>query len=386
MERAIAQTATVGDEARREDLLLAAACALFAGLEIAAGAGAPHRGVALVCALAMAAALTARRRAPDAVLAVVLVALLAQTWAGVPSNAQLATVAIPVVAAYSLGAHARSRAMTIRGLVAGFALVIGVVVLDGGGGSDLGFGAVLLAGPWLAGRLVRGRTDQARRSDERAALATERAAEQARVAAEEERARIARELHDLISHTLSVVVIQAGAAERLVRTDPDQAEDAMREIQRSGRQAVGEMRSLLSLIRTADDPGRAPQPGLDQVAELVEQEQTAGRDVTLDVRGDVRPLARGLELSAYRVVQEALTNARTHAGGAPVRVRVAYLPTCLELTIVDDGHGREHGLGGGHGIVGMQERVALYGGRLEVGPAEPSGWQIRATFPDEPPT
>ena len=381
MDRVRASRGALRGVGAREDLLLAATCLVAAELEIVAGAGEPHRGVAAVSALVMCLALLARRHAPDAVLVTVLTALLVQTWLGVPSNDQLATVAIPVIAAYSLGAHARSAAVSIRGMVAGALLIGAVVTLDDGGASDVGFGLALLVGPWLAGRLVRGRTDQARLSDERALRATQSAAEQARAAADAERARIARELHDLVSHTLSVMVVQAGAAERLVRTDPDRAEESLREIQRSGRQAVTEMRSLLSVIRTADEPAREPQPGLAQLADLVGQERSAGRDVSMAVHGTVRPLPSGLELSAYRVTQAALVNARTHADGASVQVRVDYRPECLDLTITDDGRGHDHEVGSGHGVIGMRERVALYGGRLEVGPLGESGWQIRATFP-----
>ena len=386
MDRVRAVRASLTGEGAREDLLLAAVCGLAAQLEILAGAGEPHRGVAAASALVMSVALVGRRRAPDAVLVVILTALFVQTWLGVPSNAQLATVAIPVIAAYSLGAHARTPAVSLRGLLAGVLLIGSVVLLDGGGASDLGFGLTLLVGPWLAGRLVRGRTDQAQRSDERALRATEAAAGQARAAADAERVRIARELHDLVSHTLSVMVIQAGAAERLVRSDPDRAQESLREIQHSGRQAVAEMRSLLSVIRTADEPARAPQPGLAQLADLVRQERSAGRDVTMDVQGSVRSLPKGLELSAYRVTQEALVNARTHADGASVQVRVHYQPDCLDLTITDDGKGRDHDIGSGHGIIGMRERVALYGGRLEAGVVGESGWQIHATFPVPAPT
>jgi signal transduction histidine kinase len=332
----------------------------------------------------MTSVLAVRRRAPLTVAFVVMAALLLQTWADVPTDAQLATVAAPLVAVFSVGAYTRGRA-SYAGLAGCALMAVAVIRTDGGGLQSLVFAvAVVVGAPWLAGRLVRLRTEQARSADELARAAIHSAEEQARRAAEAERRRIARELHDVISHALSVMVVQAGAAERLVRDEPDRAIESLRHVQGSGRQAVAEMRRLLTLLRTPDEPDRDPQPELFQLEQLVDESRHEGRNVSLHVRGQQRPLPRGLDLSAYRVVQEALTNVRKHANGAAARVVVEFGPDRLELTVEDDGAATQRPVGQGQGLLGMRERVSLYGGTLDMGPGGHGGWRVHATFPLEP--
>ena len=210
----------------------------------------------------------------------------------------------------------------------------------------------------------------------------------AREAVVEERARIARELHDVIAHNVSMMVVQAGAERRVLGDANASTREVLETIEQIGRGALTEMRRLLGMLRgDANDP-LAPQPGLDDVPTLVGQVREAGLPVELRVEGERRALPVGIELSAYRIVQEALTNALKHAGDAHATVHVRYGPDSLELEIVDDGAGAARtGAGGGHGLVGMRERVALYGGRLDAGrrptAASPSASCCR--FDDERP-
>jgi signal transduction histidine kinase len=204
----------------------------------------------------------------------------------------------------------------------------------------------------------------------------------AREAVVEERARIARELHDAIAHNVSMMVVQAGAERRVLDGDRGPTREVLETIEEIGRTALTEMRRLVGMLRSdADDP-LAPQPGIDDLPMLVTQVREAGLPVVLEVEGDRRQLPVGLELSAYRIVQEALTNALKHAGNAHASVRVHYGADSLELEIVDDGVGSQAPVSsGGHGLVGMRERVALYGGRFDAGRRPTGGFAIRVLLP-----
>jgi signal transduction histidine kinase len=200
----------------------------------------------------------------------------------------------------------------------------------------------------------------------------------AREAVVEERARIARELHDVVAHAVSMIVVQAGA-ERRVTADAS-AREVLATVERLGRDAVTEMRRLVGMLRAGDDDPLTPQPGLDDLPTLVTHVRDAGLPVELTVEGEPRRLPAGIELSAYRIVQEALTNALKHAGDASANVSVRYGSDVLELEIADDGRGGEPEENGGHGLVGMRERVALYGGWLDVR-RDPAAFVVRATLP-----
>jgi signal transduction histidine kinase len=231
----------------------------------------------------------------------------------------------------------------------------------------------------VVGLVVRARSLHAERSESRvASLETERG-----TVLREERARIARELHDVIAHSVSVIVIQAGAAEPLVEEDPDQAREALRSIRSTASDALGEMRRLLGILRTTDDElVLNPQPSVAQLEPLLAQTRTAGLEVELRIEGTPRPLAPGLDLSAYRIVQEALTNTRKHGGASHADVALRYTPTALEVEIVDDGTATVTAASnGGHGLVGMRERVALYDGTLTTRAREGGGYAVRAVLP-----
>jgi signal transduction histidine kinase len=204
----------------------------------------------------------------------------------------------------------------------------------------------------------------------------------AREAVVDERARIARELHDVVAHHVSTMVVQAGAERRMVPPDQHETREVLGSIERTGRGALTEMRRMVAMLRQDPAEDLAPQPRLSDLPELVRQMQDAGLEVRLDVTGEQRPLADGIELSAYRIVQEALTNAYKHAAGARACVEVGYGPESLSLAVTDDGRGARTDVpDSGHGLVGMRERVALYGGTFEVGAATTGGFAVRVLLP-----
>jgi signal transduction histidine kinase len=204
----------------------------------------------------------------------------------------------------------------------------------------------------------------------------------AREAVVEERARIARELHDVIAHHVSMIVVQAGAERRVLTDGNASTREVLESVEQTGRGALTEMRRLLGMLRGDANEPLAPQPGLDAVPTLVGQLREAGLPVELRVDGERRELPVGIELSAYRIVQEALTNALKHAGDARATVHVRYETDSLELEIADNGAGNgPRADGGGHGLVGMRERVALYGGRFDARPDPRGGFVVRVRLP-----
>ena len=207
-------------------------------------------------------------------------------------------------------------------------------------------------------------------------------------AAAEERARIARELHDVVAHNLSVVVIQAGAAQRVLDQQPEAAREALRQVEASGRVAMTEMRRLLGALRRGDDePLTVPQPGVADLAALLDDVRAAGLPVTLRTSGEDRPVPAGIDVSVYRIVQEALTNTLRHAGATQATVEIRYLARAVEIDIVDDGRGTSDARSAGdigHGLVGMRERAELFDGTFEAGPRPEGGFAVRVTLPSEP--
>lgn len=244
---------------------------------------------------------------------------------------------------------------------------------------------IIYSATWIIGDYVRQRREEAARLREIAVRLEQEREEQARLAVAEERTRIARELHDVVAHHVSVMVVQATAARRIVATDPAAARDALLAVEGSGRTALDEMRRMLEVLRDEERP-LAPQPRLAELEALVRDVRSAGLPVELSIEGTPAELPPGIDLAGYRIVQEALTNTVKHAGPATARVRVAYAPTSLEVEVTDDGRGAAAGLadasrGAGHGLLGMRERVALYGGMLEAGPRLAGGWRVHAVLP-----
>jgi signal transduction histidine kinase len=282
-----------------------------------------------------------------------------------------------ILAAFAAaGAHTDVRFAGVGALV-GYASVAVILVDDrprlASTLSVIGVSAVT----WGIARVFVERSRRAEHLEERAA-GLERAH---REAVAGERATIARELHDVIAHSVSVMTVQAAAARLLFDDDPPRARESLVSVEETGRQALGEMRRLLGILRGDEHETQlAPQPGIADLDALVEQVRAAGLPVDVVVEGEPKRLPPGVDLAAYRVVQEALTNVLKHAGAARAQVAIRYGAAVLELAVTNDGHVRRNGRGG-HGLVGMRERVALYGGEFEAGPRPPGGYAVRATLP-----
>ena len=243
--------------------------------------------------------------------------------------------------------------------------------------------AVLGIFTWFVALLLARRAHLAADAEERAARLERHQEERARVAVADERARIARELHDVIAHSLSVMTVQAGAARLLLSGDPRRAVEPLLAVEETGRQALAEMRRLLGVLREdAGEPDLAPQPRLADLPGLAATVREAGLEVEMAVEGRQRSLPAGIELAAYRILQEALTNTLKHAGAAQAQVTVRYAPESVLLEVRDDG--RVPAVDGqGHGLLGMRERAALYGGELDAGPLPGGGFAVRARLPVE---
>src|SRR3954451_20794543 len=340
-----------------------------------------------VVGAAVALPLLARRRAP----LLVLVAVIALGYAGYARGADvggsLQAWIVLNVALYSVAAHCqRRRAIAGAVIVASFALLFEIPKLvEGGRVDDLAGEWLFLGGVWLLGRWVRQRRHRAADLERHAAdLEADRAA-LAREAVADERARIAREMHDAVAHSVSVMVLQAGAAEQVLATSPERARQSLVTIQDTGREAIVELRRMLGLLRDpVVDASLSPQPGVGTLDALLDQVRAAGLPVELTVEGQARRLSPGVDRSAYRIVQEGLTNTLKHAGPAHATVRLRYDDRALELEVLDDGRGPGGANGGGFGLLGMRERAALYGGVLATDARPGGGYALRARLPLEP--
>jgi signal transduction histidine kinase len=244
------------------------------------------------------------------------------------------------------------------------------------------FTPVLFAIGWLAGFALRERAEQAEAAEARATQAEREREAAARIAVAEERARIARELHDIVAHAVSVMVLQVGAVRHKLPDALAEDVDALRGVERTGRAALAEMRRLLGAMRSeGDGPELTPQPGLDSLDSLLDDVGRAGLPVRLHLEGDAFPLPRAIDLSAYRIVQEGLTNSLKHAHASQADVTVRYGADGLQLEVRDDGVGTSTSDGLGHGLVGVRERVKIYGGEMTVGPASEGGFVLSARLP-----
>jgi signal transduction histidine kinase len=379
---------------RRHPMLVDAA--LAAALVLAGALPAVAAGMFLDVPLAIgiAAPVVFRRAHPVAAFTAAVLAGGIQVLLGVRPAATDVSILILL---YTLAAYAPRR-VSVPGLaVCLLGSAVGVVRWWTGFGPHslqnwLVVGATLFAGPallaWVLGDSMRYRRAYYASLEDRAARLERERDAQARIAAVAERARIARELHDVIAHNVSVMVVQADGASYALGTDPDRARQALAAISATGRQALAEMRRLLGVLRREEDGGsseRAPQPGIGELGELLDQARRAGLPVTFAVEGDPRPLPGGAALAAYRIVQESLTNTRKHAGPvASASVLLRYSPDALVLAISDDGWGEAGATlpgGTGHGLTGMRERVAMYGGSVAAGPRPGGGFEVVATVP-----
>lgn len=325
-------------------------------------------------ALGMTAALLLRLRAPLVTLALEIIGLqivVAVQHAG--SDDPMGMIILTLVAIYSAGAHCRGRSLLVATLLV-LATTVVTAIHDG---SSMNVSGFLFFSFWICGPFLVGFVIRIRRERERL-LVSERD-EKARAAVAEERTRIARELHDVVAHAISVIVLQARGARHAEGAERDEALDA---IEATGATALTEMRRLLHMLRADDeDVLMAPQPSLTQLEQLAAQVRDAGLPVELQIHGEPRELPPGVDVSAYRIVQEALTNALKHAGTAHAGVSVTFSPDALELVITDSGAGTTNGGGSGHGLLSMRERVAAFGGELASGPVPEGGYAVRARLP-----
>jgi signal transduction histidine kinase len=274
-----------------------------------------------------------------------------------------------------------------RQAVAGLAIIVGSnIVIEHfdpkGKLGDIFFSSIFFGVVWIVGFALGQKFAEADQAKERALRAEREREERARVAVAEERARIARELHDVVGHSVSVMTVQTSGVRRLLRPDQQREREALLIVERTGREALAEMRRMVGVLRRPEEaPALAPQPSLEHVERLVEQAREAGLPVELRVEGAVVELPAGVDLTAYRLVQEGLTNAMKHAGASHAEVLVHYTADAIEVTVSDDGRGVGNGDGGGHGLVGMRERVVVYGGELDAGPQPGGGYRLRARLP-----
>ena len=370
------------------DALVAAVVLVAALVDAAVGSSewSGPKAAELVLAIACSVPLAWRRSHPIAVAAIITVGTMVAGAIVAPVQGPFEPFVALELAVYSVGVHSRLRpglatlvAVNVFGVLSWLVVTLHV---DGTAYGDWIPALVWTIGVWAIGRVIRGRNA---RTLELERLTVELEAERdarAREAVTVERARIARELHDVIAHNISVMGVQAAAASRIMQSDEPDVRRALAAIETTGRETVDEMRRMLGILRRSEDElALAPQPSLRDLGALVEQVRAAGLDVVARVEGEPRQLPAGLDLSAYRIVQEALTNALKHAAPAHVEVVVRYSEDAIVLEVVDDGSGSAGGGGTGNGLVGMRERVALFGGELRVGRGVDGGWALRATLP-----
>ena len=375
---------------QRSDWLLAAALAAALLLQLALHDTEGSAALNIAGGLLLTLPLAFRRQAPVAVIAIFCAtailnealggALFTFPEAGAPDQDPplFASLAAGVVASYSVGVYADDRP-AVAGLLLGVAGLWATVVAS----DQIEFanfiwsGGLIAATPWFAGRVSRSRRQRI------ASLELEQE-QRTQIALADERARIARELHDVVAHSVGVIVVQAQGARRIIHRDPARADEALATIEDTARSALGEMRRSLGVLRSeGEQAARAPQPGVGDIEGLLANARSSGLSVDFTVEGTARPLPHGVDLSAYRIVQEALTNTIKHAGRVRSRVTLRYGDDELVVEVKDDGPGpaADARKGAGHGLVGMRERVAALAGELHAGAGPDGGFLVRASLP-----
>ncbi|MFJ8826274.1 sensor histidine kinase [Streptomyces sp. NPDC102467] len=355
-------------------------------------------GAAVAFAAVLSVVIALRRRMPEKMLVLAMVAGLGQVVLDARVNPSDFALLVIVYTCAATGARWASRLALAAGLCAAPLSELRWPSAEGGGFAHFAvtiFQMVPFALAWVLGDSLRTRRAYLAQLEERANRLEKEREAQSKVAVAAERARIARELHDVVAHNVSVMVVQADGAAYVLDQAPDQARKALETISGTGRQALAEMRRLLGVLRTGEheEGGEyVPQPDVEQIEDLVEQVRTSGLPVDFKVEGTPRPLPSGVELTAYRIVQEALTNTRKHGGpNAGASVRLVYFDDGLGLLVEDDGKGAPHELyedggadGRGHGLIGMRERIGMVGGTLDAGPRPGGGFRISALLPLKP--
>ncbi|MFG2599283.1 sensor histidine kinase [Streptomyces sp. NPDC048462] len=364
-----------------------------------AGRGGGERFAVVPVVIGLSIVVALRRRAPEKMLLLAIAMGVVQLVFGVrPTTANFAMLVITFTVA-TVGERWASRLALTCSLCAAGLSQLRWPNQDPGSWAQKLFIVVVMTVPfvlaWVLGDSMRTRRAYFDQLEERAARLEREREAQSKVAVAAERARIARELHDVVAHNVSVMVVQADGAAYVMDAAPDQARQALETISSTGRQALAEMRRLLGVLRTGDVPESGeyvPQPDVEQIEELVDQVVQSGLAVDFKIEGTPRPLPSGVELTAYRIVQEALTNTRKHGGpNAGASVRLVYFDDGLGLLVEDDGRGAAHELyedggadGAGHGMIGMRERVGMVGGTLDAGPRPGGGFRISALLPLKP--
>nr|WP_203681501.1 sensor histidine kinase [Streptomyces microflavus] len=355
--------------------------------------------LAIPVALGLSTVVALRRRLPEKMLLLAIAVGVLQLVGDVRPNIGNFAMLVITFTVATIGERWASRLALICSLTAAGLSQLRWEAEPGGSWPQQIFVTVIMTVPfvlaWVMGDSLRTRRAYFNQLEERAARLEREREAQSKVAVAAERARIARELHDVVAHNVSVMVVQADGAAYVMDAAPDQARQALETISSTGRQALAEMRRLLGVLRTGDtrESGEyVPQPDVEQIEDLVDQVRRTGLAVDFKVEGTARPLPSGVELTAYRIVQEALTNTRKHGGpDAGASVRLVYFDDGLGLLVEDDGRGAAHELyedggadGAGHGMIGMRERVGMVGGTLDAGPRPGGGFRISALLPLKP--
>jgi signal transduction histidine kinase len=361
------------------DFVAAGVILVWAMLEAVVATGPGSTPARIGFALVISLPLVFRRRASFAVITVIAVATVA--WTVTADTPESGTMPFPalLLALFSVALYARTTATAVAGgLIAVAAMLIAIHTPFYDTEPTAGNTAILLffsTGTWTAGWVVRRRAKQLQ-------LAYEESGDLARTAVADERERIARELHDVVAHSVSLIAVQAGAAEAQLDNDLEAARDHLGAVRRTARDTMTEMRRLLGVLRQ-DDATYAPLPGLAGVPDLVDDARAAGTNVEYVETGEPRELTAGVDLVVYRVIQEALTNVRKHAEGVPARVTVNHGGRSIEVEVTNarpDGV-VEPARNGGHGLIGMRERVRIFGGSFNAGPQDDGSFRVHALIP-----
>jgi signal transduction histidine kinase len=369
------------------DWLLTVALGTLALLEAANGM---YPGPIVAAAMVQVAAtvpVAFRRLAPLPAIAIAVAVSLPYVVVYGSANS-LASLLTGLLLIYSVGRHTEG-----RGLAAGTAIGVLSIIAQGFGGtfaspSDWAFALVLMGSALALGVALRVQVERAIAFAVAADRARRMQEATAQAAVHEERARIARELHDVVAHNVGLIVLQAGGARTVLATDPERARTALRQVEETGRQTLTEMRHLVGILREDEDQERQPLPRLERLPALVDEARASGLTVDLAVEGSPVELPAGLELAAYRLIQEALTNASKHAPRSHVRVHLGYEPDRLRIEVSDDGGSSSAATATGrdapdrgHGLIGMRERVQMYGGRMQTRAMPGGGFRVEATLP-----
>jgi len=362
------------------DVLLGAALVIAGQIDVWVGgtSASPVAATAVIAAVTLPTVW--RRHWPLAVLVISTVALAA--LAAFEDEAGGTAAFAVLVGCFTVGRELDPPRTWIAPVLVVVFFLAGVA-LDESDLNDVVFGGLLYGGVWGIGRVLHLRSRDVRELSDRASQLEREREQRATEAVADERARIARELHDVVSHSISVVTIQTQAVRRRLRPEQQREIEDLHAVEITARQAMAELRRLFGVLRAdGDRPALAPAPGLGELDQLIERMRLAGVVVDLAVEGDRRSLAPGVDLAAYRILQEALTNVLKHAGAARAAVTVRHTRDELALCVEDDGRGMSTGSNGdGHGLIGMRERVALYGGTLETGNRPPHGFRVAARLP-----